>query len=258
MERTKFTCNSFIFYGSFYEAVRELTPEQQVEVYNAIFMFAFEGKETPLKGIPKAVFALIRPQLEANRKRYLNGCKGGRKTNRIGTKPEPNPNQIGTETEPKPNQGLEKENNQSGTKPEPNNYDYNFNSNFDCNSDFNFNYNLQDILNICKEFSSVLYSRHMGDPNGDYRLGLIMDEIQQQLPLEKIREVISHANQTYIVQPKYANLDFCWVLNNWQRVLATEKQVAPQTGNQGGILDQAKRMAKKLEETENGGNTSLF
>lgn len=257
MERTKFTCNSFIFYGSFYEAVRELSPEQQVEVYNAIFTYAFEGREIPLKGIPKAVFALIRPQLEANRRRYINGCKGGRKSNRFETKTEPKPNLNETESEPMVIENDKPKDNQSGTKTEPNNYDYNFNSNSDCNLDFNFNYKLQDILNICKEFSSVLYSRHMGDPNGDYRLGLIMDEIQQQLPLDKIREIVSHANQTYIVQPKYANLDLCWVLNNWQRILATEKQVAPQ-GNKGeGILDQMKRITKKLEEADDG-NSKLF
>ena len=92
MERKTFTCNSFVFYGSFYEAISALPAENQAHIYDAIFKFAFENIEVELDGVEYAVFSLIKPQLVANRTRYENGCKGGR------------PRKEETETKPKQNQ----------------------------------------------------------------------------------------------------------------------------------------------------------
>lgn len=77
-ERKQLTCNSFVFYGSFYEAISVLPAENQAHIYDAIFKFAFENIEVDLDGVELAVFVLIKPQLIANRARYENGCKGGR------------------------------------------------------------------------------------------------------------------------------------------------------------------------------------
>lgn len=76
-ERKQLTCNSFVFYGSFYEAISVLPAENQSHIYDAIFKFAFENIQVELDGVELAVFLLIRPQLEANRTKYENGCKGG-------------------------------------------------------------------------------------------------------------------------------------------------------------------------------------
>ena len=70
---------SFIFYRSFMEALDELNDEQYARVFRAISKFALDGKETKLTGIEKVIFQLVKPQIEANIKRYENGCKGGRK-----------------------------------------------------------------------------------------------------------------------------------------------------------------------------------
>lgn len=68
----------FVFYASFYEGINELPDENQLHVYQAVVKFAITGEQpTNLTGIEKAVFALIRPQIEANNQRYENGCKGG-------------------------------------------------------------------------------------------------------------------------------------------------------------------------------------
>lgn len=76
-ERKQLTCNSFVFYSSFYEAISVLPAENQAHIYDAIFKFAFENIEVELDGVELAVFLLIKPQLIANRARYENGCKGG-------------------------------------------------------------------------------------------------------------------------------------------------------------------------------------
>ena len=84
---------SFIFYKSFYDSIKELAPEEQVQIYDAIFKYQFEAKEIELKGICKSIFTLIIPQLKANNKRYLNGLKGGApKGNQNATKKQPKNN----------------------------------------------------------------------------------------------------------------------------------------------------------------------
>ena len=96
---------SFVFYRSFYEGIKELPRDIQGEVLTAIMEYGLNGVTTEnQKQITKAMFALIKPQLDANNQRFENGKKGGR--------PKANCNQTETETKPKQNRNK--------TKPEPN------------------------------------------------------------------------------------------------------------------------------------------
>ena len=88
--------DSFIFYRSFFEATKSLTTEQAADLYYAICSYALDRKELELEPVQKALFSLIKPQLDANHKRYLNGLKGansGKKGGRPKTlkKPQRNP-----------------------------------------------------------------------------------------------------------------------------------------------------------------------
>ena len=66
--------DSFIFYQSFYEAIVELPREVQGEVLTAIVEYGLYGETTEsLKPIAKAMMLLIKPQIDANQKRYENG-----------------------------------------------------------------------------------------------------------------------------------------------------------------------------------------
>ena len=91
--------NSIIFYRSFYDAIKELDPKIQAVVYNPIFEYSLNFNEVALNGLPKTIFTLIKPQLDANNKRFDNGKKGGKKPNQDVTEPEPKPNQNITKTE---------------------------------------------------------------------------------------------------------------------------------------------------------------
>ena len=93
---------SFVFYKSFYQSIKELDTKYQVEIYNAIFEFEFNGKVPDLSGVSKSIFTLIIPQLEANNKRYENGKKGGRPI----TKTKPNNNQTITKVKPNVNDNV--------------------------------------------------------------------------------------------------------------------------------------------------------
>ena len=71
--------DSFIFYRSFYEAIDEIPENNQAEVYRAIMSYALNQEEYELSGISKAIFSLVKPQLDANYRKYENGKQNGSK-----------------------------------------------------------------------------------------------------------------------------------------------------------------------------------
>lgn len=76
MEREYFT-----FYRSFYEAVKDLPKDIRLEVLTAIVEYGLYGTEpTGMKPFTKSIFTLVRPNIDANRTRFENGKKGGRKS----------------------------------------------------------------------------------------------------------------------------------------------------------------------------------
>ncbi len=100
--------DSFIFYGSFYEAISCLDDATRLQCYDAVASYAITGIDPELNGVAKAIFALIKPQIDANNKRYNNGCKGaeyGKKGGRPVTK-----NPIGVNDENPKETPNEKEN----------------------------------------------------------------------------------------------------------------------------------------------------
>jgi len=66
---------SFIFYRSFYEAIKELPIKHKSEIYEAIGEYSFNFVEPELTWISKTIWILIKPQLDANNKRFINWCK---------------------------------------------------------------------------------------------------------------------------------------------------------------------------------------
>ena len=68
--------DSMVFYRSFYESLKGLSPIICAEVYDAIFSYGLDFIEPEFtEPVAKAMFTLIKPQLDANIKRYENGSK---------------------------------------------------------------------------------------------------------------------------------------------------------------------------------------
>lgn len=95
--------DTFVFYRSFYEAINDLNDKDQLAIYKAVSELALNFNEVELDGLPKTIFKLIKPQIEANNRRYLNGVKGAKhgakggrpKTpNKTPKKPQKNPKQT--------------------------------------------------------------------------------------------------------------------------------------------------------------------
>lgn len=89
---------SFVFYKSFKEAIESLdTDRDKLLAYRTIIEYGLTGEEPDVTGVAKTIYLLVKPQIDVNRKRYLNGKKGGRP--KINDKPSNNQ----TETKEKPN-----------------------------------------------------------------------------------------------------------------------------------------------------------
>ena len=70
--------DSFIFYASFDEALRELPDKSRLKIYDATTDYALRGIQAEFSGVEKAVFTLIKQQIDNHNKRVENGKKGGR------------------------------------------------------------------------------------------------------------------------------------------------------------------------------------
>ncbi len=99
---------SMIIYRSFVEAIKCLPEGEREPLLMAVLEYGIDGTEPELDGAYSAMFTLMKPQIDANNKRYENGKKGGRPA----AHEKPNDNQAETETKPSDNQ--------NETKPEPN------------------------------------------------------------------------------------------------------------------------------------------
>lgn len=69
---------SFVFYASYLEAANTLKAKDRDALYRAILEYGILGIEPQLKGAPLTCWILIKPQLDANNRKYENGKRGGR------------------------------------------------------------------------------------------------------------------------------------------------------------------------------------
>ena len=83
--------NSFVFYRSFHEAINQLEANERLVMYEAITAYALDGVEPQLSGTCKIMWTFVKPLLDANWKKYRNGCKG-REHGIKGGAPEGNQN----------------------------------------------------------------------------------------------------------------------------------------------------------------------
>ena len=67
--------DSVVFYRSFYDAIKNIPDADQLKVYTAIMEYAMNDVQPEIDGIALAIFLLVKPQIDANNKRYENGKK---------------------------------------------------------------------------------------------------------------------------------------------------------------------------------------
>ena len=120
---------SFVFFRSFFEAIEEIDEKKQLKLYKSIAKFALnDEKPTDLKGIEKAIFSLIEPQITASSKRYEVSKKCG-EYGKLGGRPK-------------------KEKTLKGLEKETLNVNVNDNVNDNVNVNVNVNENAENKTNI--------------------------------------------------------------------------------------------------------------
>ena len=93
------TRDSFIFYRSFYDASKCLKTNEKAQLFDAICSYALDEKIEQLGGTALGMFQLVKPQLDANRKRFQNGCV--KKQNESKTEAKPKQNRSKMQAKPK-------------------------------------------------------------------------------------------------------------------------------------------------------------
>ncbi|WP_424651224.1 DUF6291 domain-containing protein [Capnocytophaga gingivalis] len=90
---------SFVFYSSFLKAIRAIKKRDiQAELALAIIEYGITGETTECGEVVSVAMELIKPQIEANNKKYINGMKGAEYSVNGGrpkkAKPKENPKQT--------------------------------------------------------------------------------------------------------------------------------------------------------------------
>jgi len=197
-----------IFYRSFFESLKELPQENKIEVYDAIFSYSLNFEELELSGISKSIFTLIKPQLDANLKRYENGNKS--KTFKNKSKSEAKQKQTISETEAN--------NKQSESKGEANK-NVNDNDNDNVNDNVNDNFLEKkyppEILETYKKFNLWIKEKV---PNVlKIKKQISIDEY---LKLKKVYNDMKPVTETLIAMHNYKEapkryVDVYLTLKNW-------------------------------------------
>lgn len=209
---------SVVFYKSFYDAIKKIPEEYQLELYNAIFMYSFEDIEpTNLSSIAEVIFTLTKPNIDSAQRKYKasveNGNKGGRpkKNNQSKTqqKPDNNPKSI-------PNHNLN------------DNVDDTVNANETVYGNSTDTLSYQEILAIAKEECPVIHKRHIDKANNKMNMSTerkvfeLLDRLNGTYTYHQLKEIFRKASKMYCSEEKYKGCDLVWLLNNLTEIEQTK------------------------------------
>ena len=94
---------SFVFYSSFLKAIRAIKKRDiQAELALAIIEYGITGETAECGEMVSMAMELIKPQIEANNQRYINGLKGAEHGVKGGRPRKEKPQENPTETPKKP------------------------------------------------------------------------------------------------------------------------------------------------------------
>ena len=217
--------DSFVFYRSFYESVKELDDNTRLAYYEALMEYALNGVAIDDNVIVKSLLNLVKPQIEANNRKYENGKKGGRPRKETETvndvKEAPpaaggnDPGEISTDLE-KPNTNQEKPNHnqeltknsqtetkKNQTKPSETNPKPNVNVNVNVNDNVlkeKQKKEKSDDFCVCEKTIEYLNEKcgTKYDPENEELHKQIKDRIREGHTLEEFKRVIDKKSRDWI------------------------------------------------------------
>lgn len=101
--------DSVVIYRNLYEALQGVSDKSYKRIMNAILRYSLDGEDSELNGVEKAVFQMVKTQVDANNRKYENG-KLGAESGKLGGRPkkekppQENPNETPQEPQENPNE----------------------------------------------------------------------------------------------------------------------------------------------------------
>lgn len=142
-----------VIYRSFYDAIKLLPDDTQLEIFRAIYDYGLDGFEPELSKSALPFWTLIKPNIQANRKKWESGCKAKRK-------------QSGSNTEAKGKQSTSKteakHKHKASTRQANVDVDVDEDANVDVNEDANENAYVNDFEQSVYQFEAK-YGKPMID-----------------------------------------------------------------------------------------------
>tara|TARA_R110002167_G_scaffold33510_2_gene107652 strand:+ start:1223 stop:1912 length:690 start_codon:yes stop_codon:yes gene_type:complete len=174
------TRDSFIFYRSFYQSVRKLPAKDKAEIFDAICSYALDGEEIEMGIVPEAIFTVIQPNLDANRRKWENGCKAK-------AKKEPEDEQKISKPEAKDKQ--------TRSKPEGN-VDVNVNVDVDKDLDVNVYKDLAEGLSFILEEK---LNRKLNNKSWSKEIKLLIEKdlVNRANAVEDVKRVIQEISNRF-------------------------------------------------------------
>ena len=227
---------SFVFYKSFYEAIKNIPKEDQLELYTAICEYSFTDNVPDLPdGIAKAMFILMKPNIDSANARYRasveNGKKGGR---------------------PKKNKNLEKPNNNlDETQEEPK---QNLNDNVDDNVDDNVNKddNITPYEKIKDLFHEICVSYPKVIKLSDSRKKTIKARYKEyNYDIEAFKRLFTKAEESDFLKgnnDKNWSANFDWLINPQNMIKVLENRYENKEVNNASTKQPTKRNGSEFAE----------
>ena len=76
-ETTPIIRDSYVFYRSFFDAIKKLSTKERLAAYETLMYYALDGVlPEKLSDKVSIIFLMAKPQLDANTKKYIGGLKG--------------------------------------------------------------------------------------------------------------------------------------------------------------------------------------
>ena len=249
--------DSFIFYRSFFESMKDLPDEEKLKCFEALCAYALDGEEKETYGFSKMFMTLVRPQIDANSKKSDGGKTGGRpkkddedKKNHRLSKKENNRKEeetIGFENdENKKTIGFEKKNHRlQNQKPNVND---NVNVNANVNDNANVNENVKEVEEEEEEGACArpkttslydVFESEFGRPLSPLEFEQV-EKMQQEYGVDLVKLALAEAVMAGARSFRYIDT----VLNNWSKA---------------GVktFDEARRQIEAFHSRGKGGNGEL-
>lgn len=243
--------DSFIFYRSFFESMKDLPDEEKLRCFEALCAYALDGEEQETYGFSKMFMTLVRPQIDANSKKSDGGKSGGRpkkddedkKNHRLSKKEsiEKEKETIGFENdENKKTIGFEKKNHRlQNQKP---------NVNANVNDNANVNENVKEVEEEEDESACArpkttnlyaVFESEFGRPLSPLEFEQV-EKMQQECGDNLVKLALAEAVMAGARSFRYIET----VLNNWSKA---------------GIktVDEARRQIEAFHSRGKGGNGEL-